>query len=123
MKNNKNSFDNRWSKKKLPKIAVYLTAKEWLATIKRHDILFMAIPTKEKMVAIRVEGNIAYHDLKHILKAEVDSVLDRLSLKMRGEGGGQQTNTFHENLSNRVYDEAIGDFEKIKAEIKNDYEI
>lgn len=54
--------------KKLPKVGVYLTAKEFDQLLKKYELLKQIIGKGEKLKGIRVEGRIGFHDLERLKK-------------------------------------------------------
>ena len=52
--------------KRRPKVSIYLTPAELRKQLKKLDSLTTMIPSQERLMEVRIEGYINYHDWKKI---------------------------------------------------------
>ena len=110
---------------KMPKVSIYITPKE----LERINLSLAAVSQiagkGEKLLEIRAEGKINYHDLKNLLKAqkkEFIEILDGLEMKItKGSKSEFRRIKEIENAVGTGYNLAIHKFNNKIKQIKQKY--
>jgi len=73
-----------FKEKELPRVAIYLTGKEWEEQLENHKEFLRVVDPEGELKAIKIEGKISHPHHQEIIKAERERCMN-IVLQFQGE--------------------------------------